>query len=313
MSQPMELSRPEPSNHESIHGCNLAIIEDFVFRSPPLEKTYNAIRVPVILRTSGCWFSGDSGQGKSTAITYCLESLRAEFPLMPVFMLNLHMLPTNASRSIPIRLLEEVEHKVKGGETTSIKIRLVNSLAERALRCPLRQIVLLFDEAQALRSQDLFLLKDLSNDLARLGVGMLTVMFGESPKMEDLADRTRSGENVGLAERFFVRRLDLCSYEALDDWQALLTQMDEVRFSELENRTVPEAFLVNAADGAPHLLQTEARGLWKAIEKTNSPSLRRIFTGIRWWILHAGHCLSQKKKVPKGLWESSMAYGACVD
>lgn len=291
---------------------SLAMVEDLVFYSPPLNRIYEQIRVPVVLRTSGCWFSDASGQGKSSAISYCAESLRSEFSQMPVFTLNLHMLPANASRSIPIRLLEMIDHKAVGGETTRIKIRLAKALAEKALRSPLRQVVLLFDEAQALRVQDLFLLKDLSNDLANRGVALLTIMFGESPKMETLVDKTHNGEDHGLAERFFVRKLDLCSYKKLNDWEVLMEKMDECRFPELDNKTVPEAFLVDVRNGTPHRMKMEAKDLWNAVNKMKSPSLRRIFTGVRWWMLHAGRHLSKAEEIPDRLWGDAMAYGACV-
>lgn len=302
---------PPEDSHPDVNG--LATIEDLIFPSPPLKKTYEQIRVPVVLRMSGCWFADKSGHGKSTAMSYCAEALRLEFPRMPVFVLNLHMLPANASRSIPIRLLEEVDHKVIGGETTRIKMRLAKSLAERAWQSPLRQVVLLFDEAQSLRPQDLFLLKDLSNDLACLSVGLLTVMFGESPKIEDLVDHTCAGEDHGLAERFFVKQLTLGKYESLDDWQSLLGQMDKCRFPELLNQTVPETFLINAASGVAHRLESEALAFWKAIEKNKSCSLRRTFTGIRWWILHAGSFLAKSERIPTDLWDSAMLYGACVE
>lgn len=292
---------------------SLTVIEDLIFPSPPLRSTYEQIRVPIVLRSTGCWFSGSSGQGKSTAISYCAEALRLEFPSMPVLALNVHMLPANATRSIPVRLLQSIDHKKTSGDITQLKVRLAHTLAERALKSPLRQAVLLFDEAQALRIQDLFSLKDLSNDLVRHGAGLLTVMFGESPKMEALAEKTNAGDDSGLGERFFVRQLDLCTYDSLEDWQSLFKQMDECRFSSLSNQTVPEAFLMGAS-GNPLRLYSEAPYLWKALKAIKTPlSLRRIFTGIRWWILHAGNHVSKAERVPADLWNRAIAFGACLE
>lgn len=296
--------------------ASLAIIEDLIFPTAPLKNTYEKIRIPVVLRTSGCWFASASGEGKSTAATYCVEALRREFPLMPVFSINVHMLPATASRSIPTRLLAEVEHKVSRGDPTKLRMSLARSIAEHALRTPLRQCVLVLDEAQVLRTQDLFLMKDISNDLARHGTGFLTFMFGESPKMEVLESSTREGEDFGLAERFFVRRLDLCSYSSIVDWTSLLEQMDQCRFPELDGKTVPEAFLPPYR-GQPYCLASEATRLWKALKQNRGDApnltLRRIFTAIRWWILHAGISLQSNQAIPKNLWNRAIAYACCVE
>lgn len=294
----------------------IALVESLIFPTNPLMQTYEKIRVPIVLRTSGCWFSGASGEGKSTAAVYCVEALRTEFPLMPAFYLNAHMLPATASRSIPIRLLAEVEHKVLAGDPTKLRIRLARTIAERASQSSLRQCVLVIDEAQTLRIQDLFLLKDISNDLAGYSTGLLTIMFGESPKMEELENRIRSGEDFGLAERFFTRRLTLCPYASEGDWESLLKKMDECRFTELNGSTVPEAFLTDS-HGKPYRLANESKRLWKALgRKRNGAStltLRRIFTGIRWWILNAREPVRSQEPIPKDLWARAMAYAGCVD
>lgn len=289
-----------------------AVIEGLIFPTTPLVRTYEEIRVPVHLRTSGSWFSGASGQGKSTALEYCVEALKSEFPDLVVFALNHHMLPGNASRSIPLRLLDAIDGKAVG-DATRLRLRLVRLLAELCYGTAARQCVLFFDEAQALRPQDLFFLKDLSNDLARHNTGMLTFMFGESPKMDQLVGKSRSGEDLGLAERFFVRRLCLHGYDALSDWRSLLMQMDEVDFSILGGKTVPQYFLCNPV-GTPYQMQSQVNALWEAFQPRGGhdplPTLRRKFTAIRWWILQAGPYIRRHEEIPDGLWRRSVEYAA---
>ncbi len=295
----------------------IAAIENVIFPSDPLDRTYQEIRIPVTLRTSGCWFGGASGQGKSTAMAYCLANLQKEFSGMPAFALNVHMLPATASRSIPLRLLDVVEHGDTTGEPTRLRLRLARHLAERASRTPLRQCVLLLDEAQALRPQDLFLLKDLSNDLALLGVGFLTIIFGESPKIEEVEQRTRSGEDFGLAERFFVKECVLAAYESRLDWESLLKAIDDYQVPELGDLSVPQKILLDAS-GTPHLMQGEASKLWDALQRAKddgavAPTLRRIFTAIRWWLLHASKQLAAGKAVPDEAWAQAIRYATCVE
>lgn len=296
----------------------VSYIKKLTFVSNPLRRIYDSIRLPLYLNEPGCWFEAGSGEGKSTAVEYCYQALLAEIPSLPVFVINEHTLPASALRAFFIRMLDMAEHSCSTGETARLRIRLAKQLCMLAYECPLKMVVLLIDEGQAFRDVDLFILKDLSNDMERFGVTLLTFVFGEAPAMSNRVSTLNSGTSKGIAERFVGgHHLNFHTYKSASDWRSLFDEIDHRPFALLNGKTVAEYYF-QFCDISEFSFTSEVDDFWSAIKNAkhnNSElNLRKIFTGFRWAILHVMKASPKKlQHMPDGIWESAFSYAACCN
>lgn len=309
------------------HGSNfrlqdlvktIPLIKKLTFVSDPLRRTYKSLRLPLHLNEPGCWFEAASGEGKSTAVEYCRQSLLAELPSLPVFSLNEHTLPAAALRDFFIRMLSMCGHPCLSGETARLRLRLAKHLSMLAMECPLNIVVLLIDEGQAFRDIDLLILKDLSNDMERYGAGLLTFIFGEAPAMTSRVDSLMCGNNKGVALRFIGgHRLTFHPYKSISDWNSLFSEIDQQRFDCLGGRTLAEHYF-RFLDISEFCFVNEVEAFWASVNKRRAKSpalnLRRIFIGFRWVILNVIKSGDGKiKRLPYSLWEDAFDYAACCN
>lgn len=292
---------------------SISIIKNLTFVTNPLKRIFKKIRLPLYLNESGCWFQAGSGQGKSTATEYCRKALLAEIPSLPIFTLNEHVLPASALRAFFIRMLILSGHLTTTGETARLRLRLAKQLAILADACPLRLVVLLLDEGQAFRDIDLFILKDLSNDMEHLGYGLLTFIFGEAPTMGDRVSALLEGKNPGIAERFVGgHQLKFETYTSEEDWLSLFSAIDRETFDIFNGKTVAQ-FYFKPSDVSNFRFSAETARFYEALEKIKKDgfdlNLRRIFTAIRWVILNTKKSLPSKlESLPVEIWDEAFNY-----
>lgn len=265
------------------------IFEKLVFTSDPLRKTYEQLWLVVYLKVPGCWLAAARGRGKTIAIEYCARRLRAEIPGLPVFIINEQILPGNELRSFFIRALAESGHdKPVSRDTTALRHRLPMYWAELSRYSPIGCVVVLLDECQSMRDLDMFLMKDLSNEIARMGGSLMTIAFGESPSFEALiSQKTALMNDNGAVDRLFGgRQLKLFGYESESDWVSLFSEMDSMIFEELGNRSIAQAYFSHM-DMSALRLANEAVRFCKALRMAQGrtplieANLRRVFVGIR--------------------------------
>lgn len=272
-----------------------SIVEPLVLTSEPLKRTYENLRLVVYLKVPGCWLAAPHGRGKTVAIEYCARRLKAEIPGLPVFIVNEQILPGNELRSFFIRALTESGYSSPfSTDATVLRLRLPMYWAELSKGSPLHCVVLFLDEGQSMREADEGLIKDLSNQIVRLGGSLMTISFGESPAFEALICKRKGAPHMnGAVDRLFGgRRLELSSYKSESDWKSLFAEMDSTAFEELGWCTITQAYFshLNMQD---FKLENEAPRFRKALRKTYGPqalkdvNLRRVFVGIRHALLMA--------------------------
>lgn len=266
-----------------------ATVEPLVLTSAPLQRTYEQLRLVVYLKVPGCWLAAPHGRGKTVAIEYCARRLKAEIPGLPVFIVNEQILPGNELRSFFIRALTESEYdKPISNDATILRQRLPMHWAELSKKSPLHCVILFLDEGQSMRDADDGLLRDLSNQMVRLGGSLMTISLGESPAFEAMISKRKDANHMnGAVDRLFGgRQLDLGSYESESDWASLFAEMDSTAFEVLGGRTITQVYFshLNMQD---FRLENEARRFCKALRKVYGPkalkdvNLRRVFVGIR--------------------------------
>jgi hypothetical protein len=303
---------------------SIGLIENLTFVSAPMERTFTEIRVPLYVREPGCWLSAPFGEGKTITMEYCARAIKAELPGLPVFVINEHVLPGNELKSFFYRALIESNHaKPDARSAETLRNRLAYYWVELCEASPLECVLLFLDEGQAMRITDLHLLKDLGNDMARMGGALHTFIFGESPKLKNQIISFKSNKPGGEFDRILGgHHLKLHTYENLADWESLFEQMDKQRFDQFNGKTVRE-FFFGHADISLFSLKSETDRFYKALLKIKSKSnatcnLRRIFVGIRQAMLMAASItlnpdVNKFIAFPDGIWEEQLRYSLIVE
>lgn len=297
------------------------VIEPLLLTSDPLRRTYEQLRFVVYLKVPGCWLAAPHGRGKTVAIEYCARRLKVEIPGLPVFIVNEQILPGNELRSFFIRALTDSGYdKPVSSDSSSLRHRLPMYWAELSKCSPLRCVVLFLDEGQSMRELDESLIKDLSNQIVRMGGSLLTIAFGESPKFEALiSKRTAPPNENGAVDRLFGgRKLVLSSYENESDWASLFTEMDSTIFEELGGHTITQAYFshMNMRD---FKLKNEVPLFCKALKEVYGASaleavnLRRVFVGIRHALMTTAldsinRRLSTITSIPENTWLEALRF-----
>lgn len=113
-----------PSQLEIVEGLNEATarLATLIFNSDPLKHTYRQLRIPLVIREPGCWFSAGFGEGKTSAVAYCVAALRKEFKGLPVYLINEYVLPSNELKSFFLKALQDSGHAFPDG-TYMVKLR----------------------------------------------------------------------------------------------------------------------------------------------------------------------------------------------
>ncbi len=287
---PDELNPSQREINSSLMDAT-ARLERITFNSNPLKQTYSQIRIPLVVREPGCWFSAPYGEGKTSALSYCAAALRKEFKGLPVYLINEYVLPSNELKSFLIKALRESGHALSDGTfVVKLRNRLTSYWAELSAKSPLGCVVLIIDEGQALRPTDLYVLRDLGNDIAAKNGSLHTFIFGESPKLDTLVSKygkTGGDEALGGAfDRILGgHKLSIFGYTTLDDWKSLFIDMDNRKLAEFGNRTIREVFFGHV-DSSDFLFEKQVDSFYSALKevqknRSGNLNLRRIFVGIR--------------------------------
>ncbi len=276
------------------HICSLGpIVEKLLLTSNPLRRTYEQLRLSVYLKVPGCWLAASHGRGKTIALEYCARRLKTEIPGLPVFIVNEQILPGNELRSFFIRALTASNYdKPVSSDSTALRHRLPMYWSELSKYSPLGSVVLFLDECQSMRQSDISLIKDISNQIVRLGGSLQTIAFGESPSFESLVSKWTAPQNEnGAIDRLVGgRRIALSKYDQLSDWTSLFKELDSTTFDELGGMSIVQSYFshLNIRDFE---FSNEAPVFFKALrnqfgrDASVDLNLRRIFVGIRYALM----------------------------
>ncbi|MDX2218210.1 MAG: ATP-binding protein [Burkholderiales bacterium] len=291
------------------------ITNEALLLTPPVEELYRKVKRVVILRETGCAFSAPSGAGKSSALWMLTNMLKLELPNLYIFTHQTHTGGVKTERSIFKHLLSSIKHGSTAGQTEDLRIRLVNTMADQAKHSGLNMVVMLIDEAQALSNEEFQLLKDISNDLQKERVQLVTIFMGQSPDLEARIRDIWLSAKLDLVGRFAMRHHTFRAYNSLSDLAALLKGIDEEIYPYDSDWSWTEFFLPKAF-GAGFRLASEAPHFFDAL-KAASPHVssgefrfpaRQVFTAIRTFLVDSADLDSHDLRLPPTRWQEAIDY-----
>lgn len=228
-----------------------------LIQTPPIDEIFRVVKRVVLLRETGCVFTGESGTGKTDAIERVKALLHLQFPRICLFTHDAHNQQIPSIRAFFKHFLHSVGHIEQKGETYDLRSRLVHILVDDARISGLNVIVMFIDEANAMLLTDFLFLKDVFNDLAREGVQLITILMGQSPDMQRVINDLQAKGRSDLVARFATRVHEMRGFNTIEDLQTILRNIDQREFPERSGIAWP-AFFLSRAWGAGFRLENEA-------------------------------------------------------
>jgi hypothetical protein len=309
-----EKSKAELALHHPLMTASILI------PTATVSETFRIVKRVILLRETGCCFSGRSGVGKTSTLTMVKSMLHTQFPKLPIFRHETHNQQISSIRAFFKHFLSTVGHEHKKGETFDLRERLVNTLIDDARISGMNMVLLFIDEAHAMATQDFNFLKDVYNDLSSEGVQLITVLMGQDPDLQHVLLRLKSENRLDLIGRFAMRVLPFRSFNSIEDLKVILHAIDTIEYPEGSGKSWT-AFFFEQAYRAGFRLGNEAHAFMKALRDA-APDIsaasidfpaRQTFLAIRTFCLDNARYDSDKFSLPSNAWHQAVEYARLKD
>lgn len=306
------LSEPLTIDHPAFHP-NTALV------TAPINELYQTVRHILLVRESGCCFTAPSGVGKTRAVMLLEHLLRERMPELVVIRHNSWNQQVPSIRAFFKHFLTAIGHPELRGETFDLRYRLVRRLSDlaRAYQSPF--VVLLIDEANAMRLEDFLFLKDIYNDLDRDGVQLVTIMIGQDPEFSDVIAHLREKGRSDLVSRFARRRLVFRAFSRKDDVATVFKQYDDAVWPAGSAQTWTQFFLPSAWD-AGFRLENQVGAFFEAVSACSTVSVpkvgfpaRQFFTALRRFLTVQHYCDAPGVLPRPGAWADAVEFALLAD
>lgn len=294
--------------------------KDVLLPTAPINELFLAIHRVVVLRETGCCFTGHSGIGKSCALDVVEAMLQIQMPGLCVVKHDTHSQQVPSIRAFFKHFLTTIKHSQLRGETFDLRQRLVNWLVDEAKLSGLNMIVLLIDEAQGMKMQDFNFLKDVFNDLNKEGVQLITILMAQAPDFAEVVATLKRERRLDLIGRFAMRILPFRAYNSATDLEQILRGIDEAVFPEGSGITWTEFYFPKAFQTGFRLvgqLNDFMKAITASAPKTRPMRFdfpaRQAFVAIRTFMMDYAGSDGENMLVPVDAWKTVVAYAKIAD
>jgi hypothetical protein len=289
-----------------------------VLLTEPIKELYQTVRHVLLVRETGCCFTAPSGVGKTRALMMLEHFLRERMPELVVIRHTSwnHQVPS--IRAFFKHFLTAIDHAELRGETFDLRRRLVRRLIDLARTQQSPFILLLIDEAGAMRLEDFLFLKDIYNDLDREGVGLVTIMIGQDPDFSDLIGYLRDKGRTDLVSRFARRRQVFRSLSSTDV-AGIFRQYDSTVWPPGSGQTWTKFFMPEACTAgfklesqAPFFIEALRSSSGKPLPQAGFPA-RQFFTAVRRYLTLQQHEDSPGRLPAPDAWGEAVEFALLDD
>jgi len=290
-----------------------------IITTEPINELYQIVRLLILVRETGCCFTAHSGVGKTRALIKIQQALREQLPEIVVIRHNTWNQQVSSIRAFYKHFLTAVGHPELRGETFDLRHRLICRLIDmaRSSRAPI--VVLLIDEANAMRLEDFLFLKDVYNELDKEGVQLITVMMGQDPDFAEVLGILRSRKRLDLISRFARRVVPFRTCSTQKDIRFLLSHYDTARHPNESGPTWTQHFLPHAWENG-FRLGDQASNFLRALEQCAPPGRRasglpsrQLFTVVRRFLIEQMFQDAPGRIIDPSAWDSPMSYAMVSD
>jgi len=195
--------------------------------TPEVQRAYDETVEAIVKRRPGLCYYGEFRVGKTYAISLLQRNLPQSFAQLPIrsIVAKDHEKPTE--KALFGDMLYDLEHLGHDkGSAPDRRVRLLEHLIAIAGDQGSDRFLLFVDEAQNYSIPDLSRLKDLGNDLQRVGISLTVIFFGDC-RLLDIRAALSSSKRRDIIGRFFLHPQPFNAVTSLDDAYAILRSLDD--------------------------------------------------------------------------------------
>ncbi|OUL91564.1 hypothetical protein CA603_15785 [Paraburkholderia hospita] len=172
--------------------------------TPPVESLYRQIKRLLLFRRSGVLMA-ETGAGKTCSLELIAKKLGVEFSGIVVIRFITPNKQCPSIRAFFKTFLWALDHPETSGETPNLRQRVTHKLQDMGLNAAWKLVWFWVDEAQALGLGDYCFLRDIQNDLRKVGVDLVVVFSGEAPDFDTELEQLRGEKGGGAVIDRFAR------------------------------------------------------------------------------------------------------------
>lgn len=290
------VSSPESSvldfDRMELFDTHPVLTRKFHIPTPPILNAYNIIGRAIATGAPSCTFAAFPRFGKTYAAEYCQERLPETFPTLPTVYFVAHEAQRPHKQRFYADLLKQTgigDGKVRRDrDMRDLLVHLWWTLAQDKGSS---RLAFLGDEMQRLSTDELSWLIDVTNDLQRLEVRVISILFGQP----DLAARravlreTHRGDILG---RFMSRVLAFQGISSAYELRQVMSCYDDAAIGAtdfpLGSGCSYTKFFVPLAYGNGWRLSNCAEGCWEqfcehaTIRLSSVKKVQRLSIGMEW-------------------------------
>ncbi|WP_296655206.1 hypothetical protein [Paraburkholderia sp.] len=284
-----QLVRPKLGQRPDLSRQELLALHPLPNREPvetaELVCVYRLVKLLVLIGGDGCCIEGASCSGRSTLIASTALYLQADFPKIPHYVYTTQSSALN-DREFLESWLAAIGHEFRQGRDRTLRQRIHTRFVNAAASLGARKIILLIDNAQFMHTRELDFLVDVRGELARHGITLVTVFFGDIGTANALR-KLAGDESPGMWSLNLTFQLSGLSS---DDVQAVFDTLDALPF--FEAGTTWTQFFMQQAWEKKWRLADHVTTFYAGLEKS------RLATALR---TASGKGKGERPDVPAGL------------
>lgn len=167
-------------HRDRLYNLHPVVMNRVILPTPPVKATCNIVLQVVTHRDPGTMFVGAFRSGKSVAIIAIQAELKRCLPQHAVFSLIAKTHDKPSETNFYADLIGDLRQgAAAGGKINERRHVIINVLKTEAQLKRGDCVVLLVDEAQCWGERELTMLRDIGNDVEKLGISLVTILFGD--------------------------------------------------------------------------------------------------------------------------------------
>ncbi len=242
--------------------------QKYILPTPSIEEMYLRVKKLIRLRTPGGIIFAHPRFGKTYSIRYVARVLREDFPKAVILSFGCQKKKAPSEDAFFTVLLQATSHAgAHAGSVSKKRSKLNDRIKELVDRSGHNWFVMFADEAQRLDVIQYEWLRDVHDDLERIGIRMITLLVGQPSLLNRKSSFMQAGE-AQIVTRFMIDELQFHALRSAEDFATCLAGYDVACFPEGSGWTYTQFFLPAAYSSGFRLVKY-ASMLWSAFSEAH--------------------------------------------
>lgn len=262
----MEIHNLTELERNELFAKHPVITKDYLIITPVIKMVYELIRDRVWMRSTGTFMYATPRMGKSTCANVIKLLLEAEFPNVFIIQFTAESSKKQSS-ALFIDILESERLAIpKLARYKDVQRQLLTYIQSKLVEKKGQQFVLMIDEMQNLKQDDLDMLATIHNRLEPLGIRMTTLGFAQ-PEILNVRSALQTTSQSYLIARFLSEPIPFDGCATKDGLQAILEAYDDIQVYPDDTTCTFTRFFLPYAYENGFRMTAYSNDIWSSLKK----------------------------------------------